>query len=133
MAFAIQNLNYHFDASRDGGVDVFSWDRNQPRQAQRSILVVLGKGTKMASQEMTMDMPFLNQGTKVRLVLDVEAIDHNQEGIIMVNKKNSVYIPKARTTGREQVVLDLDKSWFKLPLGQLNFVYAQYNQSVSIC
>ena len=35
--FAIQNLNYHFDASRDGGVDVFSWDRNQPRQAQRSI------------------------------------------------------------------------------------------------
>lgn len=130
--FAIQNLNYHFDASRDGGVDVFSWDRNQPRQAQRSILVVLGKGTKMASQEMTMDMPFLNQGTKVRLVLDVEAIDHNQEGIIMVNKKNSVYIPKAETTGREQVVLDLDKSWFKEKGNVIQFGYNQNQQAKGV-
>lgn len=121
--WAIKNLNFHFDASRDAGVDVFSWDKNQPPQPQRSLLLVLGKGVKQASQELTMDLPNLQMGNKVRVIIDVEAIDHNQEAVLVINKKNSVYLPKPNTNGRETIQVVLDKSWFKPKQNIVQFGY----------
>jgi len=123
--WAIENLEFHFDASKDGGVNVLSWDKTQPRSPRRSLLLVLGKGGKNASQELSMDMPNLAEGNKVRLVIDAEGVDHNQEAILVINKKNQIYMPKPRSNGREQIVMDLDKSWFR-PKG--NIVQFGYNE-----
>lgn len=121
--WAIQNLEFHYDASKDAGVHVFSWDKSLPPSPQKNVLIVLGKGGKNASQELTMDIQNLNAANKVRLFFDVEAIDHNQEAILVVNGKNSVYLPKPNTNGRETIYIDLDKNWFKPQGNKFQFGY----------
>src|SRR5690606_18990883 len=119
--FAIRYLDFHFDASKDGGVHVFSWDRTKQPSREKAFLVVLGKGNNMASQEMTIDATFANQAPKVKVYLDAEAIDHNQEAILVVNKQNSVYIPRGKTNGREIIEFELNSSWFKPEKNTIQF------------
>ncbi|MCB0831936.1 MAG: hypothetical protein KDC45_00590, partial [Bacteroidetes bacterium] len=121
--FVMKNLHYHFDASQDGTVQVFSWDREQV-EPPKGLFAELGKQPEMmASQPYSVALEDLDNTKNVTLVMDCEAIDDPKEAYVLINQSRSVFLPVCRTTSRETVRMNLDPSWFKSGVNTLQFAY----------
>ena len=122
----IRNLKYHFDASTDGTVQVFSWDNGTPEQP-KSFIIELGKTPEMqASQQLPVNLNGLEGKTKVLLYTDGEAIGE-REAFVVVNNSHSAFLTNNKTDGRELTFTQLDAKWFQQ--GQ-NIVQFGYNRNV---
>lgn len=120
--YVIQNLKYHFDASKDGTVQVFSWDHDLP-EPKKGLLIELGKGDKTFSEKLFLELPSFEQTKTLKILIDAEAIDSNKEAFVMINKKYSKFLPKCRTNQREKITLDIHIQWLKSGKNLIQFGY----------
>ncbi len=123
--FAIKNLDYYFNLSVDGSVKVFSWDHDIPRKHRNTVLIELGKGAKMASNEMNFSISNLQDVQNPQLRIESEGIDGKDEAFAIINKKHQVLIPPNDALGRSYSVTPIDKSWLKQGQNTLQFGYNQ--------
>lgn len=121
--FVIRNCKYHFTFSKEGDIQVFSWDHSNP-EPQKSILAEVGKGNKLASPEFNITLNGIHNAQSAYFILDCEGIDNNMEAILVVNKKHSIYIPQSNSLYRTNVTMQVDKSW----LSENNTIQFGYNK-----
>lgn len=118
----IRNLKYHFDASTDGTVQVFSWNNEIPEQP-KSFIIELGKTPEMqASQQLPVNLTGLEGKSKVLLYIDGEAIGE-REAFVVVNNTHSAFLAKINSDGRESAVTVLDAKWFQQGQNTIQFGY----------
>jgi hypothetical protein len=122
-AYVIENLRYHFDACRDGTVQVFSWDRDMP-EPKKAFLFEIGK-RENASPPISVTLGSFQPSGKARLIVDCEAIDSDQEAFVSINGEQSFFLPRCETTQRETVTLEVEKRWFHPGKNTLQFGYYQ--------
>ncbi|MBL7959615.1 glycosyltransferase family 39 protein [bacterium] len=119
----IRNLTYHFDASTDGTVQVFSWDHDTP-EPPKSFVFELGKSPEMqASQQFPINMQDLGGKSKVKIFVDGEAIDDDREAFVVINNAHSAFISQCLTNQRETVLTELDAKWFQPGQNVIQFGY----------
>lgn len=123
--FVEQNFRYHFQASDDGGVKVFSWDKSNPPAYTRSFLIELGKNkNQMASQPMTMPMNVSLMPPKVKLRFISEGIDGNSEVFVVINDKDQFAI---KSNGHPEKpgenVIEVNSSVFRDGENKIQFGY----------
>jgi 4-amino-4-deoxy-L-arabinose transferase-like glycosyltransferase len=125
--YAIQNLDFHFGASKDGSVQVFSWDHSKRKPFPSSLLIELGKPLGMqASQELEFNFrptPGINQ---FNLYIILEGYDTDGEGFVNLNGRGWTPIPKpanSRGWGAEQTSVTFDASMFNEGPNKAQFTY----------
>ncbi len=125
--YAIRNMKYIFDASKDGTVQVFAWEHDSPEPEKRFILEV-GKGGRPLSQPLSVTLPSLEPKGKIMIAIDAEGIDSDNEAFIIINTQSRVFLPKCRSTQRETIALDLDTQWLKPGRNTIQFGYNENNR-----
>jgi 4-amino-4-deoxy-L-arabinose transferase-like glycosyltransferase len=125
--YAIQNLDFHFGASKDGSVQVFSWDHSKRKPFPSSLLIELGKPLGgQVSQELEFNFrptPGINQFS---LYLILEGYDTDGEGFVNLNGRGWTPIPKpanSRGWGAEQTMVTFDASMFNEGPNKAQFTY----------
>ena len=122
--YAIRTLDYHFGASPDGTVHVFSWDRSTPPPTPKAFLFEVGvNAQKMASPEVPFELPASRlRAETVPIALDVEGIDA-REAVIVFNASNSAYITTPATVERTTVTMQVPSAWFVPGRNTVQFGY----------
>jgi hypothetical protein len=131
--FVINNMTYHFDASDDGGVKIFSWDHSVPLKYQSSMCIVMGKNASNpgdgmpASEELEFTLQSVPPAPKMMLL--TKGIDAEGEAIVLVNGQQFA-IPTRATPNADAFV-----NMVELPPGVLkpgkNTLQFAYNTDVS--
>ncbi len=91
--FVEEKFDYHFEASEDGGVKVFSWDKSKPKTYQTSFVIELGKNAMtQASEEMTFSINKAGMAPKVNLIFLGVGVDTDMEAFVVINGKTQAPI-----------------------------------------
>lgn len=127
--YAIENLRYHYNASTDGSVHVFSWDKSNPKEIETPLLIELGKPLGSFRAESS-ELPFnINKQAGVdvyKFVFDVEGLVNEQELIVQINDAQALYMPKpaeGKGWGTEFSVLEIPASAFVEGQNKMKFIY----------
>lgn len=124
--FAIEHLDYHFGASRDGSVQVFSWDNSKPKTEETPILVELGKPLgRSQSDEKSFNLNLTGQD-KVLFIFDEEGIDVSGEAVIQINGGQMFPIPKpenSRGWGKEYATMEIPAQYLNNGSNKAQFYY----------
>lgn len=122
--YVYKNFQFHFDATKDGSVQVFSWDHAVGPPKDQNIIIELGKNpTKQASEELSisLDQSALQPGLK--LYVKAQGINFNNEAYVIFNQKYTVPIPPNKTNGIEDIAVDLDISKLKPGANTVQIAY----------
>lgn len=126
--YAIQNLDYHFSASTDGSVQVFSWDKSKPKKSPSSVFVELGKPQSGRFESPDFDFYFNPQaaGPSVEFVFEIEGLDVTGEAYIQINSMN--YYPINKSTkgnnwGREMATATVPSGDMQNGQNKLKILY----------
>ncbi|MCO6494060.1 MAG: glycosyltransferase family 39 protein [Bacteroidetes bacterium] len=124
--YAIEHLDYHFGAGRDGSVQVFSWDHSKPKTEETPILIELGKPLgRQQSDELSFNINLMGQD-KVFFIFDEEGIDVSGEAVIQINNGQMFPIPKpenSRGWGKEYATLEIPAQYFQNGQNKATFYY----------
>ena len=134
--FIHNNLTYHFEASQDGSVQVFSWDHNNKVDNEKYFLE-LGKTFSLDAKiyedadpndlnQYSMSFNFnLKACDSVEIAISSFGIDANNEAAIRINGKNTILIPKPtdRILGTSVIMLDCNKNFLKAGLNDMMFIH----------
>jgi 4-amino-4-deoxy-L-arabinose transferase-like glycosyltransferase len=127
--YAIENLRYHYNASTDGSVHVFSWDKSNPKEMETPLMIELGKPLGSFRFESS-ELPFnINKQAGVdayKFVFDVEGLVNEQELVVQINDAQVFYIPKpteGKGWGTEFSVLEVPASALVEGQNKMKFVY----------
>ena len=125
--YAIQNLDFHFGASKDGSVQVFSWDHSKRKPFPSSLLIELGKPLGgQVSQELEFNFKPTLGINQFNLYLILEGYDADGEGFVNLNGRGWTPIPKptnSRGWGAEQTTVSFDASMFNEGPNKAQFTY----------
>ena len=124
---AIEKLDFHFGASPDGSVKVFSWDNSKPKTEESPLLIELGKplGT-FQSPDLDFNFTIQPGAQSVRFIFDVEGLDSDNEAAIQINNAGTFFIPKpekSRGWGKEYAVLEVPISALLNGPNKAKFMY----------
>lgn len=123
--YATENLEYHFMASADGSVQVFSWDHNKP-QRKSPLFVELGKPLGGQASP-PIDFTLSTAGPEADMVfyLEIEGVDSDTEAFMVLNGSAQVAIPKpqGKGYGKELAKVRVNKAMLKDGANQVQFSY----------
>ncbi|MCK9480348.1 MAG: glycosyltransferase family 39 protein [Bacteroidia bacterium] len=124
--YAIEHLDYHFGASMDGSVQVFSWDNSKPKTEETPILVELGKILgRTESDDLSFNINLMGQD-KVSFIFDEEGIDVSGEAVVQINGGQMFPIPKpenSRGWGKEYTMVEIPAQNLKNGTNTAKFYY----------
>ncbi len=121
--FAFKNLRYHYYATNDGSVKVFSWDHSTPQPPSKQFVVDIGKtGQTSASKELDINIPNYQQAKGYKFVIDGQNFDR-KEALIVINKENAKYLPAMDSRKREEVSIRVPKKWLNPKNNKIQFQY----------
>lgn len=123
--YIFRTMKYHFSASTDGTVYVFSWDHSVP-ESSKAFVLELGK-----LENLSPFVPFTIKTSEavpsVAVSIDCEGIDSDREAYLVVNRVRSTYLPRCKRNGRDTVTVILEKDWL---VGTQDFLQFGYNPAV---
>ncbi|MCC7504881.1 MAG: glycosyltransferase family 39 protein [Saprospiraceae bacterium] len=113
--FVYQNMYFYPEASRDGGVMLFGWDRSRPKPQQQNLVVELGKTTsKVVSKDYIINPPeALLQQPELRMIVRARHVNNNREAFILFNDQNAVYLPPNKGKDIETLTLAVRSEWLR--------------------
>ena len=135
--FIHNSLTYHFDASQDGSVQVFSWDHDNKIDNEKYFLEI-GKNYSLDAKiyndadpndlnqySMPFDFNLNRVCDSVEIAISSFGIDANNEAAIRINGKNTILIPKPSDIklGRSVILLDFKKNYFNVGLNNMMFIH----------
>jgi hypothetical protein len=123
--YATENLQYHYMASTDGSVQVFSWDHNKP-QRKSPLFVELGKPLGgQASPPIDFSLSLSGPETDMVFYLEIEGVDSDAEAFMVLNGSAQVAIPKpqGKGYGKEMAKVRVNKAMLKEGANQVQFSY----------
>lgn len=123
--YATENLEYHFMASADGSVQVFSWDHNKP-QRKSPLFVELGKPLGgQASPPIDFTLSTAGPEADMLFYLEIEGVDSDMEAFMVLNGSAQVAIPKpqGKGYGKELAKVRVNKAMLKDGANQVQFSY----------
>lgn len=123
--FVEQNFTYHFEASNDGSVKVFSWDKAKPKNYAGVFVIELGKNeNQLGSQEYTISINRATLPPKLSMMFLTQGIDSDNEAYVIINGDKTVAIP---TNGKPDKIAEnvasVDASYFKDGDNKIQFIY----------
>lgn len=131
MTFVCKHMDYHPEATNDGGVLVFSWStRNPPEKKYQSTLFVLGKSDiRKATNKLNINLKeeYL-KASEVRLMVNAQFVSEN-EMIVNLNDKYRVFAPPCKTQKIETLEIKIPKEQIK---AGINTIQIHYNDKVKI-
>jgi 4-amino-4-deoxy-L-arabinose transferase-like glycosyltransferase len=125
--FVHQNMHFYPEASSDGSVMVFGWDRDRPPPKEQNIVVQLGKAAdKVTSPVFFLQVPEQEfQEPTMELVVRRQNVNSNREGLIILNDDNAVYLPPNQGRGVETEILSIQKEWLKPGSNKIQIIYEE--------
>lgn len=121
--FVYQNFHFHPEFSKDGDVQVFSWDKSLGKPAEQSFVVELGKG-RFVSESFFLNIPSLPNSDNARFLVRIKGVDSNQEAFISFNSdRNTVAISKNTTSEPEWIEINVPKQYLKQGSNEIKFWY----------
>jgi hypothetical protein len=122
--FVEENFVFHFTASDDGGVKVFSWDKSKPKQYQSSFVIEMGKNeNQMGSMPLNFTIGQPLTQAKVKLVLLTQGIDSNNEAFIIINDKQVAIRPNGNSANIAPNVMEVPSNYFVQGNNNVQFAY----------
>lgn len=122
--FVEQNFNFHYGASDDGGVKVFSWDKSKPKEYPSAFVIELGKNeNQMASMPMTINLAQVSPATKMMVMIVAQGIDNNSEAIVQINDKQYAIKKNGDPNKIQNILLEVPSSAFKVGQNSIQFGY----------
>lgn len=96
VEFCYTNMTYHFDASKDGAMKVFSWDKNNPKQFRHTKLIELGKKYNEQTSfplEINISKNFLISPAQPYLTIWHQGIDRSEDLVVIINEQQAYNFP----------------------------------------
>ncbi|HEY1045156.1 MAG TPA: hypothetical protein VGF79_01880, partial [Bacteroidia bacterium] len=122
--FVEENFTYHFDASQDGGVKVFSWDKSKPKAYQSSFVIELGKNDhNTASMPLNFNMNPMNGVQKVNVAFLTQGIDSDNEAYVIINDKQIAIKSNGKPDKIETNVIEVPANYFVAGSNKVQFAY----------
>jgi len=123
--FVEQNFTYHFEASNDGSVKVFSWDKAKPKDYAGVFVIELGKNeNQLGSQEYTISLNKAALPPKMNMLLLTQGIDSDNEAYVLINGEKTLPIPSNGKAGKiAENVVPVESSYFKDGDNKIQFIY----------
>lgn len=122
--FVEENFTYHFDASQDGGVKVFSWDKSKPKAYQSSFVIELGKNEhSTASMPLNFTMNPMNGVQKVNVAFLTQGIDSDYEAYLIINDKQIAIKSNGKPDKIETNVIEVPANYFVAGSNKVQFAY----------
>lgn len=125
--FVYENLQYYPEASPDGSVKVFGWDRTKPRPKNQNLVIQLGKAAdKIISGAYMMDIPAqVYDKPVVEMQVRYQGVDSNREALVILNDDNAVYLPANKAKGIETQTLTVQKQWLRPGPNKIQVMYEE--------
>lgn len=123
--YIFQNLHFYPDASKDGSVMLFGWDRARPKPQQQNMVVQIGKSKdKLISREFFMTPPESLLGM-ANLEINVRAtgVNSGQEAFVLLNDQNAIYLPANKTKDIEMMTLTVKREWLRQGKNKIQIGY----------
>lgn len=125
--FVIENFTFHFEASIDGGVKVFSWDKSKPKAYPTTLFIELGKeNSDQMSEEMSFNIDKTRMPPKATVLILGQGIDSDTEAYLLINGKDFAIKSNGRSMDQAPYTIEVDASVFVQ--GENKFQFA-YNES----
>ncbi len=125
--YVYENLQYYPEASPDGSVRLFGWDRSKAKPKQQNMVVQLGKtADKIVSENFTFQIPsdVYNSPTLV-MPIRYQGVNSNREALVIFNDDNAVYLPPNQGKGIEDQTIELQKEWLKPGPNKVQIMYEE--------
>jgi len=125
--FVYENLHFYPEASPDGSVMVFGWDRGKPPPQQQNLVVQLGKAAdKIVSKDFLVQIPEIAfQGPVVPMQIRYQGVNSDREALVVFNDDNAVYLPQNKGIGPEMQSVELQKGWVKPGVNKIQIMYEE--------
>ncbi len=125
--FVEQNFTYHYNASSDGGVKVFSWDKSAPKPFRSSYVIELGKNeNQMASMPFNLQFSMVSPAPKSTVIITAQGIDNDNEAVIVINNNQYMIKQNGDPTKVQTCTIEVPSNIFKV--GENSFQFG-YNES----
>lgn len=124
--WVIQNMEYHFAASPDGSVHVFSWDNNKPQTQQNYIFAELGKPLGRSESDEYQFQYQRSANPKAMLYFEIEGLNSDKEAAFTINNSSAIFIQKEGQSwgmGREIGFAEIDASILKEGTNMIKFYH----------
>jgi uncharacterized membrane protein len=126
--YATENLTFHFNASADGSVQVFSWDKSNPKKTETPVFIEIGKplSNSFESPDLPFSLALAELPETIRIVIDVEGISMDNQLVARVNDVHNYFIKKpenSRGWGTEFATFEVPKSALVEGQNKLKFIY----------
>jgi hypothetical protein len=125
--FVYRYMTFYPEASPDGSVMVFGWDRDKPLPQHQNMVVQLGKAAdKIQSANFFITVPpeeFYEE--QMELIVRRQGVNSNREGLVVLNDNNAVYLPPNRGRMPEMDTLIIQKAWLRPGPNKLQFLYEE--------
>lgn len=116
------HMNMHKNASKDGSVRVFSWDKSVAIPSYQIIADVLGKESgPQASAQYPLIVPS-SDSQNITAIITAEDIDAN-EAYLLLNDTHFINIPKNTKPIVQQMTIEIPKSYLRDKQNFVQFVY----------
>jgi len=123
-----QNFTFFPEACKDGSVQLFLWEANQPKKFEYNTLIELGKPTgRQMSPAISLQATQEQLSKGVGITIQSTGIDSDQEAFIQINNGDHFNIPKPKSKGQNNLgISELRIPGNKLKSGQ-NILVFNYN------
>ncbi len=124
--YITQNMKYHFDATADGNVQVFSWEHGiiEPKKVFFYEVGRYKSGKESDGLIVNLDSNIINRlNDKVKFKIDAEGIDNKNEMMFFINLEHSHYVDTCKNNNRDTLDLVLSKTWLKEGKNDFLFIH----------
>lgn len=123
--WVFSHMHFHKEASPDGSVRVFSWDKSVPLPAYQTIVEELGKGAgPEVSVEYTLEnVPIKAEQDSVNIIVIAENIDTNDEAYVYLNRQYYLPLTASTASGPREIHLQIPKNLFREKNNTVQFAY----------
>ena len=125
--FIFQNMQFYPEASADGSVMLFGWDRARPRPQQQNLVLQLGKAAdKIIARDLPLNLSpeLVNAPNGLDMLVRTSGVDSDLEALVIFNGENAVYLPPNRQRGAVELQrVNIQRGWLRPGLNTLQIAY----------
>ncbi len=123
-SWVFSHMNYHPEATLDGTVMVFSWDKSVPVPSYQKIVMDLGKSIpKISSIEYNIPIHKSSQKKTFTLNIWAKNIDSYGEAAVILNEKHTIILPKNTTNKVELLKVEIEENMINDGNNLIRFFY----------
>lgn len=123
--FVFKNMHYYGDASPDGTVMLFGWDKQKPAPDQQNLVVELGRcADKIIARDVFYTVaPEVLAKPSVTMRFRTRWVDSNREALVVINEQNAMYLAINRTNDPEMQSTTIPSDWFRAGKNRIQVMY----------